>query len=63
MKWEEKYLGNPKEYIKTDYNELNLGKGKDFCSDLNKNKILISEMRMWYFFIMPFLFVNSSLHY
>lgn len=45
-----KYLCSLEECRKTDYNDLMSENGKDFCSDLNKNVIQISEMKMRYLF-------------
>lgn len=50
-----KYLCRLEERRKTDYNDLSFENGKDFCSDLNKNVIRISEVKM------PSLFFLSCL--
>lgn len=59
-----KYLCRLEERRKTDYNDLSFENGKDFCSDLNKNVIRISEVKMpGLFFILPFQSVSSGSWY
>lgn len=58
-----KYLCRLEERRKTDDNDLSFENGKDFCSDLNKNVIRISEVKMPGLFYLPFQSVSPGSYY